>query len=104
MFPCTAAGLFGLVKKFVGLLLEDYASESERSWWNLTRDSKAILRKRAGDLKLTSDFGRPYKDVVHYHKGYMLDDWLHFMETFSIYLLTQDLMHPRMWEMWTLLR
>ena len=96
--------MYGLVKKFVGLLLEEYASEAERNCWSLTRASKVKLRERGARMKLTADFGRPFKDLTKHWKGYNLDEWLHFLETFSLYLLSLDMMHPLMWTMWNLLR
>ena len=93
-----------MAKNFCGLLLEDVSSEEDRKWWHLSRASRTTLCTRGAKITLTSDFGRPYKDIVKHYKGYMLDEWLHFVEKFSVYLLTADLMDPRMWQMWTLLR
>ena len=68
------------------------------------RGQRAELKKRGSQLRLTSDFGRPYKCVVAYWKSYQLDEWLHFLETFSLHLFAATIMPAHMWTMWTLLR
>lgn len=38
------------------------------------------------------------------HNGYTMEEWLHFTETFSVYVLMGKLLSPLVAEMWALLR
>lgn len=98
------AGLYGVTKKFVGLLLEDYATEADRQWWNLSRASKATITARGQRLRVTADFGRAYRSIIKYWRSWTMEEYLHFLETYSLYLFSADLMDARMWTMWNLLR
>lgn len=51
--------------------------------------SAAQLREiasRATDVMPPSDFGRPYRDIVKYVRSYLMEDWVHFVETASCYV------------------
>ncbi|EFJ42437.1 hypothetical protein VOLCADRAFT_97438 [Volvox carteri f. nagariensis] len=43
-------------------------------------------------LVVTSDFGRRYKCIMQYRKSYRMEDWLHFVETFSRYIFKGDVL------------
>lgn len=43
-------------------------------------------------------------DVVDNHNGYTMEEWLHFTETFSVYVLMGGVLTPLIAEMWALLR
>jgi len=51
---------------------------------------KKVAAQRAADVQLTSDFGRPYKDVTNYLGSFKMEDYLHFVETFSLYIFRGD--------------
>ncbi|DBA84634.1 TPA: hypothetical protein ACH3X1_005997 [Trebouxia sp. C0004] len=50
------------------------------------RTKRSIMRERGKKIRLTAEFGRPYKCIVDSFKSYKLDDWLHFLEIFSLIL------------------
>lgn len=97
------AGLYGLVKKFITTALEDYGDEADRPAYCVSRRNRAIMRQRGKEIRLTAEFGRPYRCVVTEYRLFQLDDWLHFLETFSLYIF-RGLLPPIMEEMWLLLR
>jgi len=99
---CTA-GLYGLVKKFVTIALQDYAEEAYRPPYCIPKSNRGQIKQRGKDMQLTAEFGRPYRCVISDFRLYQLDDWLHFLETFSLYLF-KDLLPPLLQEMWQLLR
>jgi hypothetical protein len=41
------------------------------------------MSERAKYLVLTSDMGRPYTDIVRYKDTWVMENWLHWAETFS---------------------
>ena len=100
----ASAGLYGLVKKYIGLLLEDYATEADKEWYNFSRASKAVVTGRGQRLRVTSDFGRAYRSIIKYWRSWTMEEYLHFLETYSLYIFSADLMDTRMWTMWNLLR
>lgn len=44
------------------------------------------MRGRAADVQPPTDFGRPYRDITKYINSYLMEDWLHFVETASCYI------------------
>ena len=100
---CHSA-LYGPVKGLIGLSLASYSKESERPWYVIPHSKRRIMRRQGAGLRLTADIGRPYKCIVHDRGSYQLDDWLYFLETYSLHVLDTDMLEPRMQEMWTLLR
>ena len=70
------------------------------------------MAARADHIVATRDFNRPYRDIVDKHKQWTMEEWLHFVEAFSPYVLSphpkapggQVLHDARLREMWTLLR
>ena len=65
---------------------------------------RRAMRARGKMLRLPAEFGRPYKCVVDSLRSYYLDDWLHFLETFSAFILQDDILDSVMQEMWQKLR
>ena len=98
------AGLYGVLRKFIGCLLKDFPSEAERPWYALDHPARGLLRARGAAIRVTAEFGRPYREITRNYRSWQLDEWLHFLETFSLLLLTRELMDSRMWRMWTYLR
>ena len=60
-------------------------------------EGKKRVAQRAGDIRLTSDFGRTYKDITKYLNSYKMEDFLHFVETFSLYIFKD--VSPFQWRM-----
>lgn len=63
--PAAHAGLYGVVKHFIGDILRNPLS-SEDAAITLSADQKRLVKSRASDIVVTADFGRGYKCVVDY--------------------------------------
>eukprot|EP00775_Hariotina_reticulata_P000935 gene935-1261_t len=61
------------------------------------------MSQRAADVQVTSDFGRLYKCIVKYINSYKMEDWLHFVGSFSPYILLGVLSEDAQ-ELWDHLR
>jgi len=48
------------------------------------------MSARAVVIHATLDFSRPYRDVVTKRGTYVMEDWLHFTETFSVAVLAPE--------------
>lgn len=53
---------------------------------------------------LTGDQGRPYRCILKYRGSWHLDDWLAWLETYSLHVVGTDILEQRMQHMWELLR
>ena len=67
------------------------------------------MTSREAAIRRTLDFGRPYQDIVLKRGSYVMEDWLHFAETYSVAILAEDqagnqLLAPPYSEMWAHLR
>lgn len=94
-------GLYGVLKGFVGFLLSDFTGECPLHI--IPRKNRAIMRERGKKLRLTAEFGRPYRCIVDSYKSFQLVDWLHFLET-SLFVLRTDVLDEVMQKMWDRLR
>ncbi|DBB03152.1 TPA: hypothetical protein ACH3X1_013321 [Trebouxia sp. C0004] len=101
--PIYHAGLYGIVKGFMAFLLSDY-SGSNCPEHVIPKKLRSLMRERGKKLRLTAEFGRPYKCIVDSFKSYQLVDWLHFLETFSLFVLRHDILGSVMQELWDKLR
>lgn len=68
-----------------------------------------LMSARATSIHTTLDYSRPYQDIVTRRGTYVMEDWLHFTETFSVGILHPDgngqaLLKPPFRQMWSLLR
>lgn len=91
-----------MVKGFLAEALADYTGDCPLHV--ISRNDRTTMRNRGKRLRLTAEFGRPYKCVVDSFKSYLLDDWLHFLETFSLYILQGNILDGVMQDMWLKLR
>lgn len=87
-------GMYGVLKGFMEVALADYTGDCPAPV--IPRKLRDVMRKRGELLRLTADFGRPYKCIVRSLRSYQLDDWLHFLETFSLFVLQRDVLPPLM--------
>ena len=70
------------------------------------------MKDRAQHVAATRDFNRPYRDIVDRHRQWTMEEWIHFAEAWSPYILSAHpkipgghvLHDPRLREMWGLLR
>ena len=50
------------------------------------------MTARAANTKAPRDFNRPYRNIVDKHKQWTMEEWPHFVEAFSPYILS---LHPK---------
>uniref|UniRef100_A0A383VXT3 LysM domain-containing protein n=1 Tax=Tetradesmus obliquus TaxID=3088 RepID=A0A383VXT3_TETOB len=107
--PIAHAGLLGAIKSFWSLLLAPTAKAADRQWYTLSGHAKQLMAQRAAHLTPTCDFGRPYTDIVSKKGNWTMEDWLHWTETWSVYITKPDsdgtpLLPERAKKMWQHLR
>ena len=69
----------------------------------ITHASRALIRARAADIRVTSEFGRQYKCIEQYMPSYKMEDWLHFFCTFEKYIFLPGTLPPLLQRLWDLL-
>ncbi|KXZ55150.1 hypothetical protein GPECTOR_3g3 [Gonium pectorale] len=83
----------GICKGFSGLMLDRY----------ITAAGKKIISQRGQSISVPSDFGRRYRDWTIYWASYKMEEWAHFVETFSAYLFDGDVLPGPVKGLWFLL-
>ena len=110
LVPIAHAFLFGLVKDFWHLLLSSTKRGEIAPWYELPPKAKRLMGMRAQALVVTCDFNRPYRCIVHKRGNWVMENWLHWTETFSVLVLMPErsgvhVIHtPELRRMWELLR
>ena len=109
LVPVCHAGLYGVVKTFWSLLLEKGKKGEELPWYAIPHPRRAIMRQRAAHVHVTNDFNRPYRDIVQCRGVWTMEDYLHWTEAFSLYILrpegAQEILHSEVIRtMWRQLR
>ncbi|EFJ39216.1 hypothetical protein VOLCADRAFT_101235 [Volvox carteri f. nagariensis] len=87
--------LFGVVSDFVDYTLrslKDIKPADPDAKLVMSREARQRFAARGQFLVMTSDFGRRYKCIMQYRKSYRMEDWLHFVETFSSYIFKGDVL------------
>ena len=107
--PIAHASLLGLVKDFWKALLGPVKKGQPRPWYVLPAAAKDEIVKRGKAVSSTDDFGRPYRCLVNARGSWVMEDWLHWTETFSCLVLApKGIVHvlhdERLRKMWGLLR
>lgn len=105
--PVAHSLLYGVIDNFVAHLLRPLPKEdrnlrqSDLGHDIISAENRAIMKKRAQHVRVTSDFGRRYKCLILYRKSYKIEDWLHFVEVFSAYIFNDILpvQAKRLWGM-----
>lgn len=90
VLPIGHALLFGVIKDFLGLLLQKGKNGSERPWYSIPTWARHVMTSRATQITTTNDFGRPYRDVVLQRGNWTMEDYLHFTETFSPFIFQNN--------------
>lgn len=109
LLPVMHACLLGLVKDFLALIFSTGKRGEARPWYRIPTWGRAVMVARAQHLRLTDDFGRPYLDVVNCRGSWVIENYLHFLETFSIYIFSPhatqgELLNDTLRTMWQHLR
>lgn len=101
--PIAHAGPYGVVKQFCRDILM-----AQGETWSLTPDNLKIIRGRAGHIVDTLDFGRKYECVLDKSGQWVMETWLHFLETWSVYIFShhkgKPVLSPVLSDMWDSLR
>jgi hypothetical protein len=103
--PIAHAGLHGAGRDYWNMVLEDPGDEPP--WYLAPSGLRKAMLERAKDVAGTCDFRRNYTDILSRRGGWTMEDWLHWTETWSVYIAQPCATHqlpPEMAEMWALLR
>jgi hypothetical protein len=103
LVPVAHAFYYGVVKGFVAFLLRPMSEVHDGDENVIGQADRSTISGRARHVLLTSEFGRKYKDVVKYHKSYRMEDWQHFVETYSLYVF-MDVLPDHCKKIWEHLR
>jgi hypothetical protein len=92
------------LKNFWKHLLRDYTGQAPALI--ISKAGRKQMSERAKHLVLTSDMGRPYTDIVKYKGTWVMENWLHWAETFSPVIVHDILQQecPEALEAWMELR
>jgi hypothetical protein len=107
--PIAHAGLLGVVKDFWNHVLQVGKSAE---WYTVCGEARRVLQGRASCVVPTCDFGRRYTDIISKKGNWVMEDWLHWAECWSVFMLqpyvadgvTKQILDPRADEMWQHLR
>ena len=104
LLPWIHAGPWGILKNFWKHLLRDYTGQPPALI--ISKAGRKKMSKRAKYLVLPSDMGRPYTDIVKYKGTWVMENWLHWAETFSPVIVHDILQQecPEALEAWMDLR
>lgn len=101
------AGVYGVVKDFFNHILKPVSGSVSHAY-ALSNEARRVIENRASHVVPTCDFGRTYTDIIKKRGNWTMEDWLHWTETWSVYILKphngQPLLHPVAAEMWQQLR
>ncbi|EFJ44542.1 hypothetical protein VOLCADRAFT_95128 [Volvox carteri f. nagariensis] len=95
--------LFRVVSNFVDYTLtslNDIKPADPDAELVMSREARQRVAARGQFLVVTSDFGRRYKCIMQYRKSYRMEDWLHFVETFSSYIFKGDVLPEALRALW----
>jgi hypothetical protein len=107
--PVAHAGLLGVVKDFWYHLLQTGRNVPA---YVLSTEARRVLQERAACLVPTGDFGRQYTDIISKKGDWTMEDWLHWAECWSVFMLRpydidgtqKPVLEPMVAEMWGHLR
>lgn len=111
--PVAHAGLLGVVKDFWNHVLSTTGRGEPTIWFTISSQAKAVMKARSECVVATCDFGRSYTDIISKKGNWVMEDWLHWAECWSVFVLRpyvdsqgqeQPILHPDAAEMWQHLR
>ena len=59
-------------------------------WYRMKPNQLRVMKERAAHITCTNDFNRPYRCIVLHRGNWTMEEYLHFTETFSPYILMSD--------------
>ena len=88
LIPFAHAGLYGVVKDFYRYLLGTKKTAAHPGTAGIISNAaKKVMSNRAAHIVQTMDFDRPYRDIIHQRGEWTMEDWLHWTETWSVFVL-----------------
>jgi hypothetical protein len=118
--PVAHAGLLGVVKDFWSHLLTPDQQKKKKKrgrddssgWFRISAEARRVMASREAALVATCDFGRSYTDIISKKGNWVMEDWLHWAECWSVFVLRpyqvdgqeRHVLHPKAAEMWQHLR
>lgn len=110
--PIAHAGLLGVVKDFWVHLLTAAPRGQPSRWFTISSEAKRVMASREAGLVATCDFGRSYTDITSKKGNWVMEDWLHWTEVWSVFVLRpytvdgveKPILHPEAAKMWEHLR
>lgn len=79
--------LRGVVKDFIGLIFHKNKAGSETPWYSIPRKARGIMAARGGHIIATMDQFRPYRCVVMDRGNWVMEDYMNFVEIWSVYVM-----------------
>lgn len=103
VLPLAHAFLYGILKNFWNMLLSPVGTHE---WYVISGPGRALMTPRGLDLVASSEYSHKYLSVVDKRGMYTMNDWLHWLLTWSVYVVRdgEGILHPDVMEMWQLLR
>ena len=106
LVPIAHAGLCGV--DFWYHVLATPSRGQAREWYMLSNSAKNLIASRQQHMIATCDFGRKYSDIISKKGNWTMEDWFHWTETWSVYVLMsaagESVLPQMVREMWALLR
>jgi hypothetical protein len=110
--PIAHAGLLGVVKDFWTHVLAATPRGEQAQWYSISSEARRVMASREAGPVSTCDFGRSYTDITTKKGNWVMEDWLHWAEVWSVFVLRpyivdgveKTILHPDAAEMWQHLR
>ena len=105
VLPFAHTALYGAVADLWAAVLAKYGrEESQRPWWVIPHASRALMRQRGATVSMPADMGRAYRDVTDHHRDWLMHEWIVWVESVSLHVLEDDILHPDVQPLWDALR
>ncbi|GLI64632.1 hypothetical protein VaNZ11_007950 [Volvox africanus] len=86
--PVAHAALFGVIKRFWNTILGKLGRHVMD--YTILGPQRKIMAQRASHIITTNDLNRPYRDIVKHRGTWTMEDWLHWLDSYSVYILHEE--------------
>ena len=87
--PLAHALCYGVVKDLLKYLLGYKRKKSDTEVPGITSSqARKVMAARASLVKPTADFNRGYRDIVKCRGQYVMEEYLNFVETWSVFIIS----------------
>ena len=105
VLPFAHTAFYGVVAGFWAAVLGKCGrDETQRPWWVIQHARRALMLERGATVSMPADMGRAYRDVTEHHQDWLLHEWVVWVESISLHVLEDDILHPRLQPLWDALR